>query len=146
MIKLTASIIAFYGVWFVGLSCFFYWRKMKPLLAFATSLAIVLVASEYYEVPIFIAGFLGVAYWFPYPSFAFILHHLFTIAIFTSLIYMNKLQISKGFVSLLALGIICNSLLLLPTPRFLWSLWLARFIGMIALFGAVYNGSSLVRS
>jgi hypothetical protein len=106
----------------------------------AVSLSTVLVASEYYEIPMFIAGFLGYAYWFPYPSLIFLLHHLNIIVLFIWLLKIGKVKVNLKFLALLSLGLIFNTFLLVPEDN-LFRLWTARISGLTFLFGGVYSNS-----
>ena len=146
MARLTLPIICFYGLSFAALSVTFYLKKFGLLLSLVVSMAVVLVASEFWEVPIFVAGLLGVAYWFPYPSLAFLLHHIYTFGIFACLLYISKARFSKKEIGIVALCVCVNSLLLLPKPLFAWFVWVARIIGIVGLSWVVINGSSLVRT
>lgn len=134
----------FYGCWLLFLTFRFYLNSKRLSLSFATSLGVVLVASEYWELPIFAAGFLGVAYWWPYPSFAFLLNHILVFGAFLSLLITHKPKMRKLIPSL-TLGIFINSLLILP-----WHNvspihgWIGRFVGITVLSCVFLYGSSLV--
>ena len=128
--RLTLEIIMFYGVAFTVLTYIFS-RKTRLVLSLVISMLIVMVASEYWEIPIFIFGFFG--WWgnFPYPSLPFILHHLNTIMLFIWLIYIAKIKISRGLTLFLLTGIVVNTILIFGFPNN--HLWVPRFIGIYIL-------------
>jgi len=121
---LPFELIFFYGLAFALLT-FLFSRKTQLLPSIIISLLIVLVASEFWELPIFVAGFLGVAYWWPYPSLPFLLHHLNIIMLFLWLIYIGKIQlrVSSRF---WLFGLAFNTLVLLFYPVSAINIWYAR--------------------
>jgi len=139
---LPLEIIVFYGVAFIILA-FLINRKTKLLHSVAISLSTVMVASEYWEVPIFVAGLLGVAYWWPYPSLSFVLHHLNIIMLFVWLIYIAKIKLREAR-SFWLVGLAFNTLVLLFYPVSAINIWYARVMGMFFFGLGVYFGSPLI--
>lgn len=141
---LPFELVVFYGVAF-GLLTVLISRKAKLLFSVVTSLLIVLVASEFWELPIFVAGFLGVAYWWPYPSLPFLLHHINIVMLFIWLIYIAKIQLKEAS-NFWLFGLAFNTLALLFYPVSSFSIWGARVIGIFYFSLGVWFGSPLVRS
>lgn len=137
------SILLFYLSFWCLLTLFFR-KKWKLPISVLISMLIVLVASEYWELPIFIYGLLGVAYWWPYPSIFFLLHHIYITIIFVMLMYVMKIKLSKPIISILLYGIVLNAALLHPLLVSRTIGFVARTIGIIILSCVVYHGSSLV--
>lgn len=143
--KLTPAIILFYAVSGLIVMGLFYKRSRQKIFSFLVSTLVILVASEYYEIPIFIAGLIGVAYWFPYPSLPFFLHHVNTIVLFIWLLVFTRPKMSFDFFAILGLGIIFNIFLLLPGSPVLF-LYIARIIGIMCICGVIYLESTVLRS
>jgi hypothetical protein len=142
---LPFELIFFYGLAFAIL-IFLFSRKMKLLPSIMISLLIVLVASEFWEIPIFISGFIGFRYRFPYPSLAFLLHHVYTAILFILLIYVAKikLRVSGPFWLLgLTISTLLIFYLLIPSMRVI-VFWQARIIGTFFFGLGVYFGSSVL--
>lgn len=142
--NLPLEIIMFYGITFIILA-FLISRKTKLLHSIAISLSTVIVASEFWEVPIFVAGFLGVAYWWPYPSLSFLLHHLNIIMLFMLLVYIAKIQLKEANPFWLV-GLLINILMLVFYPVSSINIWQARTVGVFFFSLGVYFGSPLVRA
>jgi len=140
--KMPLEIIMFYSVAFIIL-VFLISRKTKVLRSVAISLSTVMVASEFWEIPIFVAGFLGVAYWFPYPSWVFLLHHLNIIMLFLWLVYIAKIEFLKLASHAWLIGLLFCTIMffILPIPLAIWS---ARLIGLFWFGLGVYFGSSIL--
>lgn len=141
--NLPIDIIVFYSVAFILLTYFFH-KKTRLLISVAISMLIVLVASEYYEIPIFVAGFLGLSGNHPYPSLPFLLHHINTIMLFIWLICIAEVKLDFSQVFLMVFGILINTVLLFMNPSDPNRLWFARFVGIYVLSGVIFVGSSLV--
>jgi len=142
--NLPFELVVFYGVTF-GVLTVLISRKTKLLFSVVTSLLIVLVASEFWELPIFVAGFLGVKYWWPYPSLSFVLHHLNITMLFIWLIYIAKIQLKEAS-SFWMVGLLINMLMLVFYPVSSINIWEARFVGVFFFSLGVYFGSPLVGS
>lgn len=145
--QIPAELTLFYGCWLIFLTSMFYVNSKRPAYSFALGLGLVLVASEYWELPIFLAGFFGVAYWWPYPTFTFLLHHILVSAIFATLIVVRKPKM-RMLTLILAIGFLVNCLLLLPWYGNVRPFhgWIARFVGIILLSGGFLYGAALVGS
>lgn len=127
-----------------SLAFFTYYKRFGRWIALLTTILVVYIASEFWELPIFISGFLGIAYWFPYPSLAFILHHIYVFIMFALLLYIHRLTRNSRFYGWLILGIILNWMLLVPAVSSPGVMWLTRVFGFFILWSGVYDGSSLV--
>lgn len=132
------QLILFY--FFAG---FLFWgiftrKTSSALLGLALSLSIVLIGSEYYEVPIFICSYLGL-FGYIFPTALSIINHVLVVIIFFIFISISKLKLTKGNVALLGSGP------LLTTPFLIWLplLYAARTIGLIVLFVLTLRGTKL---
>lgn len=137
------SILVFYGL-FGCLAYYSFHHRFSRWIALLTTIQVVFVSSEFWEIPIFVSGFLGLAYWWPYPSLAFILHHIYVCIIFASLVYIHRLTKNIRFYSWLLLGIILNWMLLIPSVSSEGVMWMTRAFGFFILWSGVYDGSTLV--
>ena len=145
--QIPIEILIFYAGWFSALLFIFYLYLKNVAKSLVMSIGLVIVGSEYWEFPTFAAGFLGLDWWWPYPTFYFVLHHIIVFATFILLLYLTKLKINR-LVAPLGIGVICNAFLLLPSnnPTMQINGWIARNIGMIMLSGAFLLDSTLVCS
>lgn len=101
------------------------WQTEKKLFSILTSLLIIFVGSEYYELPIFIRY--GTDQW---------LHHLNILWMFILLLWITKTKFSKTNISLLCLGPILTSPILFAYPQLIY---LARILGLTFLFIITFN-------
>jgi len=113
-------------------------KKTALLLTLMT----VFVAREYYELPIFVAGYLGIMNRY----FPMVFHHLLVFLIFLVLVSYSKIEFTKPIIAVLLVTPLIVSPLLLSSLRNVYTLYLARTIG-VAVFGGVFiHGASLVDS
>lgn len=121
-------LLLFYGLSFILFSIWLYAKTRSKSSAFLLSFLIVLVGSEYYEIPIFVCGYLGVqGYRFPH-----VLHHINTTILFVLLVALCNMKLSKGNILVLI------SVPFLIAPLLLWfrnstTIYLARSIGLTTL-------------
>lgn len=126
----SLDLILFYVSVFATLALMFQRKTRQPLLGLAISVLIVLVGSEYYEIPIFVLAYLGIRGSFPH-----VLHHVITTVLFIMLISICHIQLTKRNVSLLFLGPLATTPLLLC---FQWA-YPARLIGLTVLTTVAFN-------
>ena len=125
-------LISFYVVCFVVFNVLFYLKTQLKIKSFLLSLLVVLVGSEYYEIPIFVCGYLGVAgYQFPH-----ILNHVLILIAFA--IFASEIQLSKKGALILIVGPILTAPLLLMISN-LFLVYLARIIGFGILVTVAIN-------
>jgi len=130
---------------FYSLSCLlffllFYWKTNSIRNSLMVALLFIMVGSEYWELPIFMAAALGL---FNH-TFSDTLHPLMALIWFVILIISAKIEFSSRTIILLFMAPIVNTFLLLPFTT--WSMgFVCRGIAMFCLGASVYYGSSLVR-
>ena len=133
----SLSLLLFYGIAFTISAILIYVKTRSKLSAFLLSLLIILVGSEYYEIPIFVCGYLGVeGYGFPH-----ILHHVNTAVLFILLLGLSNTKPSKRNILVLI------SVPFLISPLLLWfrnstTLYLARSIGLATLLVLVMDATT----
>jgi len=111
-----------------------YWKKLKDgKVALLFSAMTVFVAREYWELPIFVAGYLGIMNMY----FPMVFHHLLVFLVFLVLISYSKIKFTMGTITLLLVTPLIISPLLLTQMRNVYTLYLARTIG-VAVFGAMF--------
>lgn len=127
------DLIIFYffaGVFFWVLLAY---RTSSILRGLTLSLAIILIGSEYYEIPIFFCRYFGFLN-YRFPSMLTILNHLLIIIVFALYLSVSKLKMNKINVTLLILGPLFTAPFL-----FLHDLYFARAIGLTTLFSVTYG-------
>ena len=98
------------------------------------SLLIILVGAEYYEIPVFVCGYLGVAgYGFPH-----VLNHVIVAFMFGLLVWFTDMKATKINVLALLMGPLLTAPLLLFVHGTL-ILYLAKAIGLSILFIVAIN-------
>lgn len=133
----SLPLLVFYGVSFIVFSMLLYVKTRSKLSAFLLAFLIVLVGSEYYEIPIFVCGYLRVqGYGFPH-----VLHHINTAVLFVLLLALSRMKPSKRNI------VVLSSVPFLISPLLLWfrnstTLYLARCIGLTTLLVLVMDATS----
>lgn len=92
---------------------------------------LVLVGSEYYEIPIFIKGYL----FGPTPD---VLHHVITTFLLIILLWFQQVKLNQKTISLLMFGPVLTAPILYFVPK---QIYLARMIGLTTLFLIVKTSS-----
>jgi len=133
--RYSFPLIIFYASAIIILASLFYLKTKFKTYSFFVSFLVVLVGSEYYEIPNAIAGYLGMFnYGFPY-----VLHHINIIWFFIVLVLITRIKFTKKNVLMLALGPVmtCPLLFFHPWP---YTTYLARTIGLTILGTVFYSG------
>lgn len=140
--RFTWDLIAFYAV--VSIIFFiFYMRKFKSKkTSLLFTLMTVFVAREYWEIPIFFTGYFGLGNRY----FPMLAHHLLVFLVFAVLVSYSKMKFTKPIIALLIVTPPFISPLLLTGLRNVYTLYLARAIGVTVFGGIFIHGSSLVRT
>ena len=123
----TLDIILFYGIIYFAAIITFWNINRNLLYSVLVATLFTLVGSEYYEIPLFAAGYLGLK-----QGPTNVWHDIIKIMLFATLVYATRLYKKKGNIILFALGPIITALLLLPHYCFS-VLYLAKALGFIFL-------------
>lgn len=138
--EITWDLISFYAV----ASCIFFIFYMHKLKDKKTALLLtsmtIFVAREYYEIPVFVTGYLRLGN----PHLPMIFHHLLVFLIFIVLVSYSKIKFTKTVSALLLVTPVLLSPLLLSSIHSIFSLYLARTIGLTVFGGVFIHGCSLV--
>ena len=131
----SLSLVVFYFL--VG---FVFWeifahKTGSVLRGLTLSLAIILIGSEYYEIPIFVCAYFTL-FGYRFPTALTILNHALVIVIFLIFMSVAKLKASRRNISLFLLG----PILTLPFLFWIPSLFMARLIGFLTLFSVTFWG------
>jgi len=117
-----------------GLLCvyIFHWRmKLEKWKSFVSALCFVFVGSEYYEIPLFIQGYLlG-----PTPDY---IHHIFITIMFLILLGMLETKMARINILCFVAGPMLTGPILYIFPKYIYY---ARVIGFFFLFLAVTTSS-----
>jgi len=124
---------------YVSVGLIFWWILAKKipskLMSFTLSYIIILVGSDYYEVPIFVCAYLGLLN-HRFPTALTIMNHVLIIVMFLIFVGLTKLKLTKKNVAILTLGPILTAPFLLG----IHILYLARAIGLAALLTLMLCG------
>lgn len=135
------GIILFYSLCCFSFFLLFYWKTKSVRNSLMVALLFIMVGSEYWELPIFIAAALGL---FNH-TFSDTLHPLMALIWFIILIISAKIEFNSRTIILLFMAPIVNTFLLLPFTT--WTMgFVCRGIAMFCLGASVYYGSALVRT
>lgn len=140
--EITTELLFFYSTMTLIYGILFSTKiKDKKKVAFL-SLMTMFVAREFWEIPVFVAGYLGLMNHY-FPMF---FHHILVFIVFIVLVVYSKIKFTKSNVSLLLMTLLIISPFLFIPLRSIYGIYLARTIG-ISVFGAVFiDGTNLVNS
>ena len=136
--KYSPSLLTFYSVCFAFLIVLFYSKSRSKILGFVMALGIILVGSEYWELPILVCGYLGL---FGHSHhFLSVLNHAIAIFVFVILVSFSQIKLGRKHVYVLILGPLIVAPLILPSGMPQAIFYLARLIGLGILGGVFYFG------
>lgn len=121
----TPQILTYYSLAFATSFLLFYVKTHKIATSIVFSMLVVFIASDYYEIPIFLRY--GTTQW---------LHHANMIWMFILLVMVARIQASKLNISLLCLGPLLTVPILL---KYQGLVYLARVIGLAILLIVTIN-------
>jgi len=138
--KFTWDLITFYAIVSVVFTLLYYKKFNNGKLALLFSAMTVFVAREYWEIPIFVTGYVGIMNRY----FPMLFHHLLVFLIFAVLVSYSKIRFTKPIIALLIMTPLFISPLLLTGLRNVYTLYIARTIGITVFGGIFIHGASLV--
>lgn len=121
----SPQLLIFYFIAFLVSYILLVRKSGYVLISLLTSLLLVFVASEYYEIPIFIRY--GTTEW---------LHSINIVWMFILLVWFAEIQFSPKNIALLCLGPVLTGLILFSIPQLIY---LARIIGLSILMIVTIN-------
>jgi len=125
----TLELMLFYIIIGTIFTLFLTIKTSSILMGLILSLSIILIGSEYYEIPIFFCAYLQIfGYAFPQPLS--ILNHLLVALIFLILIRVAQIKPKRTNIAALALGPFLTAILLFGVHNLFW----ARIVGLSVLF------------
>ena len=138
--QITAELLFFYTSMTLIYGILFSTKIQDKKKVALLSLMTMFVAREYWEIPVFIAGYLGLMnHYFP-----MIFHHILVFIVFVILIFYSKIKFTKQKICLLSITLLIISPFLFIPLRSIYGIYLSRTIG-ISVFGAVFiDGTSMV--
>ncbi|MHA1829066.1 MAG: hypothetical protein ACTSX6_10525 [Candidatus Heimdallarchaeaceae archaeon] len=145
--KYPTWILEIYIFFFMGLLAFFtlYFGHQKFSKILATSLLIIFVGAEYWEIPIFLYSHFHI-FGHPYITMGGGIHQIYVLTAFLLLCILNDLKFTKKTVLFLSAGVLFSFVLTPPItflPTHISSI-IARFAALSCLGGAVFYGDPLV--
>jgi len=106
----------------------FYISSGQLLKSIVFTILIIFVGSEFWEIPIFLMGYLGVpGYWFPH-----VVHHVLISVMAALLIWLSKFKVNVWAGLILSGDLILNFVFLLIFPGAVSS-WILRSLSLASL-------------
>ena len=125
---LNVEIISFYLISGLLILAAFYYCSAQLLRSVVFSILIIFVSSEFWEIPIFLMGYLGVpGYGFPH-----VVHHILIIVMAAILIRLSKFKVNL-WAGLILSGDCALNFVFLLIFRGVLSSWFLRSLSLISL-------------
>lgn len=139
---ITLDLVAFYGIATILTFIAYNLKLHDSKTSIVYSLASTFIAREYWEIPIFTAGYFGINS-FQMPMF---FHHLLVIIMFILLVGITKTQFTLPNIALLLITPV------ILTPILFYATWMrsaiiayvGRIIGISIFNGVMINGCTVV--